>query len=383
MDFSLKEEQRMLADMVREFADREMSPVVASLERRGEFPAQIVSKLGQLGIMGMAIPEAYGGTGFDSLSTCLVMEEIARVCASTAVTLSVHNSAASAPIVRFGSQRQKEKYLPRMATGEMIGGFALTEPGCGSDAAALATRATRQGDRFILNGTKSWITNAHVGGVFVLMAVTNPEAGNRGISAFLVEPGMPGFSFGKDEDKMGLRSSTTGMISLVDCEVPAESLLGEEGMGLRIAFSTLDGGRIGIAAQSVGIARGAFEEARRYAQARHAFGHDLASFQAIRFMLADMAMEIDAARLLTHRAASLRDSAGKGGPAFSREASMAKLYASEMANRVAYRAVQIHGGYGYSKEYNVERYYRDARVTTIYEGTSEIQRTIIARSLIQ
>ena len=383
MEFTLDDEQRMLRDMVREFADREMAPVIPAMERRGEYPAAIVRQLAGLGILGMTIPEEHGGTAFDSLSICLVMEEIARVCASTAVTLSVHNSACAAPLARFGTPAQKKRYLPAMAAGDCIGGFALTEPGSGSDAAGLRTRADRRGDTYVLNGTKSWITNAHIGGVYLVMAVTDPSAGSRGISSFLVEPDMPGFSFGKDEDKMGLRCSVTGMINLTDCEVPAANLLGEEGMGLRVAFSTLDGGRIGIAAQALGIARGAFEEARRYAQTRSAFSQPIASFQAIRFMLADMAMEIDAARLLIWRAASLKDARGTAAfGSFGSEASMAKLYASEMANRVCYKAVQIHGGYGYSKEYNVERHYRDARVTTIYEGTSEIQRLIIARRLL-
>jgi len=381
VDFALTEEQRMVRDMVREFADREMAPVIPALERQGKYPEKVVASLAELGILGMAIPEEFGGNAFDTVSIALVMEEIARVCASTAVTVGVHNAASAAPIARFGNREQKSRYLPAMAKGAIIGGFALTEPGCGSDAAAVAARAVRRGDRWILNGTKSWITNVKIGGVFVLMAVTDPDAGSHGISAFLVEPGMPGFSFGKDEPKMGLRSSTTGMINLVDCEVPAANLLGEEGMGLRVAFSTLDGGRIGIAAQAVGIARGAFEEARNYARTRVAFAEPLATFQAIRFMLADMATEIDAARLLTLRAASLKDTSPPGAD-FSREASMAKLYASEMCNRVAYKAVQIHGGYGYSAEYNVERFYRDARVTTIYEGTSEIQRIIIARKLV-
>ncbi len=379
MEFALSEQQTMVRDMVAEFAAREMIPVIPALERRGEYPKEIVSRLAGLGLMGMTIPEDHGGTAFDTVSITVAMEEIARACASTAVTLSVHNSAAAVPIVRFGTPDQKTRYLPAMARGECVGGFALTEPGCGSDAAALQARAVRRGDRWILNGTKSWITNARIGGVFVVMAVTDPEAGSSGISAFLVEPSLPGFSFGKDEVKMGLRCSVTGMINLTDCEVPAENLLGEEGMGLRVAFSTLDGGRIGIAAQAIGIARAAFEEAREYARTRQAFSRPLASHQAIRFMLADMATEIDAARLLTLRAACLKDA---DHPDFSREASMAKLYASEMCNRVTYRAVQIHGGYGYSAEYNVERYYRDARVTTIYEGTSEIQRMIIARKLL-
>jgi len=379
MDFSLTEEQRMLRDTVREFADREMAPVIPALERRGEYPAEIVSKLGELGILGMTIPEEHGGTGFDTVSICLAMEEIARVCASTGVTVSVHNSAAASPIVQYGNGAQKRRYLPRMATGEIIGGFALTEPGCGSDAAGLQAKAVRTSAGYVLNGTKSWITNARIGGVYILMAVTDPAAGSRGISAFLVEPETPGFSFGKDEDKMGLRSSVTGMINLTDCEIPSDSLLGEEGMGLKIALSTLNGGRLGIAAQAVGIARGAYEEAARYALSRSAFGREIAGFQAIRFMLADMATEIEAARLLTLQGACLKD---RGEVDYVPQASMAKLYASEMCNRVVYGAVQIHGGYGYSKEYNVERFFRDARVTTIYEGTSEIQRLIIARKVL-
>jgi butyryl-CoA dehydrogenase len=379
MDFLLRDEQRMARDMVREFADREMAPVVPALERAGEFPAAIIRRLGELGILGMTIPEDLGGSAFDTVSVCLVMEEIARVCASTAVTVSVHNSAAASPIVAFGNREQKQRYLPLMARGDVIGGFALTEPGCGSDAAAIRTRAVRRGNVYVLNGTKTWITNVHVGGVFILMAVTDPGAGSRGISAFLVEPGDPGFSFGKDEEKMGLRSSVTGMIHLTDCEVPASRLLGEEGMGLRVALSTLDGGRVGIAAQAIGIARGAFEAARDHARQRTAFGRTIADFQAIRFMLADMAVEIDAARLLALRAADMKD---RGEKHYTAQAAMAKVYASEMANRVAYKAVQIHGGYGYSREYAVERMYRDVRVTTLYEGTSEIQRMVIARHLI-
>src|SRR5688572_21005829 len=338
MDFRLRDEQRMARDMVREFADREMAPVVPALERAGEYPAAIIRRLGELGILGMTIPENLGGSAFDTVSVCVVMEEIARVCASTAVTVSVHNSAAASPLVVFGNREQKARYLPAMARGDIIGGFALTEPGCGSDAAAIRTRAVRRGDTYVLNGTKTWITNVHVGGLFVLMAVTDPEAGRRGISAFLVEPTDAGFSFGKDEEKMGLRSSVTGMIHLTDCEVPADRLLGEEGMGLRVALSTLDGGRVGIASQAIGIARGAFEVARDHARQRAAFGKPIADFQAIRFMLADMAVEIDAARLLTLRAADMKD---RGEKHYTAQAAMAKVYASEMANRVAYKAVQI------------------------------------------
>ncbi len=383
MDFTLTAEQQMVRDMVREFADREIAPVIGALERRGEFPAAILRKLAGLGLMGMSVPEEHGGAGFDALGICLAMEELARACASTAVTVSVHNAAVCAPIATFGTAEQKRRYLPPMARGEILGGFALTEPECGSDAASISARAVRRADRWVLNGTKAWITNARVGGVFLVMAVTDPGAGSRGISAFLVEPSFPGFAFGKDEDKMGLRCSITGMITLADCEVPADRLLGEQGMGLRVALSTLDGGRIGIAAQAVGIARAAYEQARDYARSRRAFGGDLASLQAIRFMLADMALEIDAARLLTWRAAALKDRAGPGASSrsYAKESAMAKLVASVTANRVAYKAVQIHGGYGYSREYGVERFYRDARVTTIYEGTSEIQRLVIARAL--
>jgi alkylation response protein AidB-like acyl-CoA dehydrogenase len=380
VDFGLTEEQRILRDTVRAFAASEMAPVAAALEKRGEFPSSILRSLAGLGILGMGIPEEYGGAGFGAVSTCLVMEEIAAACASTAVTLSVHNTASAGPIVRFGSAEQKRRYLPRMASGEILGGFALTEPSAGSDAAAIRTRAERRSDRWVLNGSKSWITNAHVGGVYVLMAVTDPSRGPRGISAFLVEPGFAGFAFGKDEDKMGLRASTTAEIVLAGCEVPRENLLGEEGMGLRVALATLDAGRIGIAAQSIGIARAAFEAARDHARRREAFGGPIARLQAIQNKLADMAVQIEAARLLTWRAAWLADS---GARSFTREASEAKLFATEMANRVCYEAIQVHGGYGYSKEYPVERYYRDVRVTTLYEGTSEIQRLVIARRLVQ
>jgi alkylation response protein AidB-like acyl-CoA dehydrogenase len=379
LDFNLSEEQQILRRTIREFAAAEMIPVVGALEKRSEFPRDIVRALAGLGILGMTIPEEYGGAGFGAVSTSIVMEEIAAACASTAVTLSVHNTASAGPIVRFGNAEQKMKYLPRMAAGEIIGGFALTEPSAGSDAAAIRSRAERKGGHYVLTGTKSWITNAHVGGVYVLMAVTDPSRGARGISAFLVEPGFAGFAFGKDEDKLGLRSSTTAEIVLNGCEVPRENLLGEEGMGLKIALATLDTGRIGIASQAVGIARSAFEAARDHARRREAFGGPLSSLQAIQNKLADMAVQIEAARLLTRRAAWLAESGAKD---YTREASEAKLFATEMGNRVCYEAIQIFGGYGYSKEYPVERYYRDVRVTTLYEGTSEIQRLVIARRLI-
>lgn len=379
MDFDLSEEERILRQTIREFAAAEILPVADGLEKRGEFPAGIISKLAGLGILGMAIPEEHGGAGFGAVSSSIVLEELAAACASTAVTISVHNTASAGPISKFGSREQKARYLPAMASGECIGGFALTEPGAGSDAGALKATAERKGDRYILNGTKSWITNAKIGGIFVLFALTDPSQGSRGISAFIVEPSFPGFSFGKAEDKLGLRASTTGEIVLDGCEVPMENLLGEPGRGLRIALATLDQGRVGIASQAIGIARAAFEAATSHAKSRVAFGKPLARLQAIQNKIADMAVAIDAARLLTHRAAWLMDS---GSREFTREASEAKLYATEMGNRVCYEALQVFGGYGYSKEYPVERYFRDVRVTTLYEGTSEIQRIVIARKLL-
>lgn len=379
MDFALSEDQRILQATVREFAAAEILPVAAGLEKREEFPAAILAKLAELGIMGMSIPEEFGGAGFGALSSAIVLEELAAACASTAVTVSVHNTASAGPIARFGSTAQKKKYLPRMASGETLGGFALTEPSAGSDAAAIKARAVRKGDVYVLTGTKSWITNALHGGVFVVFAVTDPGRGSKALSAFIVEPGTPGFEFGKAEDKMGLRASATAEIVLEGCEVPAANLLGEEGMGLRIALTTLDSGRIGISAQAIGIARAAFEAAREHALKREAFGAPLAKLQAIQNKLADMAMQIEAARLLTRRAAYLIDS---GAKEFTRAASEAKLYSTEMGNRVCYEAIQIFGGYGYSREYPVERFYRDVRVTTLYEGTSEIQRLVIARRLV-
>jgi alkylation response protein AidB-like acyl-CoA dehydrogenase len=378
VDFDLTDEQKILKRTIREFAAAEILPRASSLEKEGRFPGEILKKLAGLGILGMVIPEEYGGAGFGAVSSSIVLEEIAAACASTAVTVSVHNTAAAGPIVKYGSAAQKSRFLPPMASGRCLGGFALTEPSAGSDAAAIRMRAVRVGDRYVLNGTKSWITNVREGGLYVLMGVTDPAGGSRGISAFLVEPSFRGFSFGKDEDKLGLRASLTGEIVLADCEVPRENLLGEEGMGLRIALSTLDAGRIGIAAQAIGIARAAFEAALSHARKREAFGAPLSKLQAIQNKIADMAVQIDAARLLTHRAAWLAESAA---PSFTREASEAKLYATEMGNRVCYEALQIHGGYGYSREYAVERYVRDVRVTTLYEGTSEIQRMVIARRL--
>ncbi|HEV8375056.1 MAG TPA: acyl-CoA dehydrogenase family protein [Candidatus Polarisedimenticolia bacterium] len=380
MDFALNEEQELLRETLREFVSREVSPEAGELDRSSAFPSRAVQRLSEMGLLGMTIPETYGGAGLDALSAAVAIEEIARGSASLAVTVSVSNSVCAGPLARHGSEEQRRRYLPRLAKGEILGGFSLTEPDSGSDAAHLRTRALKQGDFYLLTGDKAWVTNVQVGQLFLILAATRPEEGARGISAFLVERDFPGFSFGKVEDKMGLRSSLTGGIQLQDCRVPVSNLLGEEGQGFKIAMMTLDGARIGIAAQAVGIARGALEEALAFSRQRKAFGRTISDFQAIQFMLSDMATSIDAARLMVHRAAGLRD---QGNVRYTKEASMAKLFATEMVNRVAYLAGQIHGAYGYSREYPVERYYRDARVTTIYEGTSEIQRLVIDRALLE
>ena len=380
MEFERSESEAMIREMVRDFAESEIRPAAEKNEREGAFPAAAVRKAGELGLCGMVVSEQWGGSALDTVCYAAAIEEVARVCASTAVTLSVTNSVCAYPIFRFGTDAQKEKYLRRLASGQAIGGFCLTEPGAGSDAAAIATRATRKGDRWVLSGEKAWVTNAVVGEVFVVFAVTDPSLGKKGISAFIVEPSFPGFRFGKVEDKMGLRSSKTGSIVFEDCEVPAENMLGVEGAGLGIPLASLESGRIGIGAQAVGIAQAALEEGLKYARERRAFGRAIAEFGAIQEKLAEMATLVDAARLLVLKAAWGRDT---GAPDGRMASSMAKLFATEAANRVTYEAVQIHGGYGYSKEFPVERYYRDARVTTIYEGTSEIQRIVIARALLE
>jgi alkylation response protein AidB-like acyl-CoA dehydrogenase len=380
MDFSLTEEQVIIRDTLRQFVASEVLPGAGEMDRSGQFPSRALKGLSELGLLGMTIPEVHGGAGLDSLTAAIAIEELARGSASLAVTVSVSNSVCAGPIVRYGTEEQKNRYLSRLARGEILGGFSLTEADSGSDAAALRTRAVRKGDLYLLTGDKAWVTNVQMGSLFVVLAVTDPAKGSRGISAFLVERDFPGFTFGKVEDKMGLRSSLTGSLLLQDCRVPVSNLLGEEGQGFKIAMNTLDGARIGIGAQSVGIARACLEESIAYAGQRHAFGKPIGELQAIQFMLADMATAIEGARLLVHRAAWLRD---RGDVPYTREASMAKLFASEMVNEVAYQAVQIHGAYGYSREYPVERYFRDARVTTIYEGTSEIQRLVIARKLLE
>ncbi len=379
MDLSLSEEQRMIQELARDFARKELAPGAAERDRSGEFPHEIIRKLGQVGLLGLTIPEEYGGCAADTVSYCLAIEEIARVCASTSLTMSVHCTPGTYPIVHSGTEEQKQRYLPHLATGEWLAGFALTEPGSGSDAASLSTSAIRDGDSYLLNGTKSWITSGSVARILILFATVDRSLRHKGISAFIVDTQREGLQVGKHEEKMGMRSSSTTEIILENYRVPLEDRLGEEGEGFKIALTTLDASRIGIAAQAVGIAQAAFEAALSYAQQREQFGQPIAHFQAIQWMLADMATRIEAARLLTYKAALKEDA----GERCTREASMAKLFASEVATWVCDQAIQIHGGYGYSQEYPVERYYRDARVTRIYEGTSEIQRLVIATQLLK
>jgi alkylation response protein AidB-like acyl-CoA dehydrogenase len=378
MDFSLNDHQKLIRDTVRQFMENEVRPSVRQRDREGRYPSAEVKKLAELGCCGMLVPEEWGGPGLDTVSYVLMLEEVARVDAAMATSLSVTNSAVQAPLLAFGNNAQKKKYLPRMASGEILGSFCLTEPQAGSDAAGIQARATGDdGGGYKLNGTKTWVSNGSVAGIFLIFAKTDPNAGGKGMTAFLVEPGFKGFRVGRHEEKMGQHSSPSVEIILNDCEVPAENRLGEQGQGLKIALGALDGGRIGIAAQAVGLAQGALDESIKYAKQRRAFGKTIGEFQAIQWMIADMQTEIEAARALVHYAAWLKDSGGRMGAA----ASKAKLYASEMVNRVVAKAVQIHGSVGYSRETDVERMYRDARVITIYEGTSEVQRMIIARDL--
>jgi alkylation response protein AidB-like acyl-CoA dehydrogenase len=387
MDFSLKDHQKLIRDTVRQFMETEVRPLVKELERQEKFPLEIIKKLGEMGCCGMLTPEEWGGPGLDTVSYVLMLEEVARVYTAMSTALGVTNSAVQVPILRFGTDAQKQEYLKRLASGEILGSFCLTESSSGSDAAGIQATASRcQPERtggsafsYRLNGAKTWVTNGSDAGVYIIFAKTDPAAGGKGITAFLVEPSFKGFKIGRHEDKMGQRSSPSVEILLNDCEVPAENRLGEEGQGLKIALTALDGGRIGIAAQAVGLAQGALDDSIKYAKSRQAFGKTIGDFQAIQWMLADMQTEIEAARGLVYYAAWLKDSGKPLGSA----ASKAKLYASEMANRVAYKAVQIHGSVGYSRETDVERIYRDARVITIYEGTSEVQRMIIARDLLK
>ena len=374
MNLELSAEHELLQRTVREFVEAEVKPHARELDETGRFPRDTLRKAAEIGLTGIAIPAEYGGAGMDHLSYSVVIEEIARACASTAVILSVQNSLFCDPVLHFGSDEQKQKFLVPFARGEKIGCFALTEPQAGSNAAALTTRAVRKGDHYVVDGTKAWITSGGVADAALVYVNTQPEKGEKGITALIVERGTPGFSVGKEEKKMGIHATACCELVFSGCEVPVANRLGAEGEGYKVALSTLDGGRIGIASQAVGIAQGAFEAALAYAKQRQAFGHPIAEFQAIQFMLADMGTEIEAARLLARGAACKFDS----GSRVTMEAASAKLFASEMATRVAHRAIQIHGGNGYSREYPVERAYRDARITEIYEGTSEIQRMVIA-----
>ncbi|MFN8009964.1 MAG: acyl-CoA dehydrogenase family protein [Holophagaceae bacterium] len=373
------EDQLAIRDAARDFAIHEIEPGALARDHAAEFPKEIIRQLGEMGFMGMTVPEAHGGAGVDYLSYILALEEIARVDASVAVTMSVNNSVACAPILAFGTEAQKQKYLKPLASGEVLGGFMLTEPDAGSDAAALKCRATKVDGGWKLNGAKAWITNGGVGKYFVTMAITHPELGKKGISAFVLDADQPGVHMAKPEEKMGLRSSKTVMVTLEDAFVADEDMLGAPGDGLKVALGGLDGGRIGIAAQAVGIAQRALEESIAYAKTRHTFGKPIGEHQAIQTYLAEMEAKVQASRLLVYKAAILKN---EGSPC-TLEAATAKLFATESAVWVCDRAVQVFGGYGYSREYVVERLYRDVRVTTIYEGTSEIQRMVVARALLR
>jgi alkylation response protein AidB-like acyl-CoA dehydrogenase len=377
--FGLTDDQDLFRRTVREFAEQEIMPIAAEHDESGEFPHATIKGMAELGLFGLTLPEGYGGVGAGSIEYALAMEEIARADAVHALALSVSLSLVSEPILKFGTDGQRQRYLPRLASGEWIGSYCLSEPGSGSDAAGMQARAVRDGDEWVLNGTKAWISNAGEAGLYLVYALSDP-AGRKGrnVSAFLIEADNPGLRLGAPEKKLGIRASTTRLVFLEDCRVSVDAVLGDVDLGFRIAMATLDAGRIGIAAQSLGIAQRALDESLSYARERQAFGHTIAEFQAIQWMLADMALKVDASRLLILRAARLREA----GLPITREASMAKLHASEAANFCADRAVQIHGGYGYSREYPVEKLFRDARITTIYEGTSEIQRLVISRQLL-
>jgi butyryl-CoA dehydrogenase len=380
MDFQPTEEHRMIRRMVREFAEKEIAPRAEEIDETDQFPDDLFRRMGELGIIGLPFPEKYGGSGGDYTGLVIALEEIARVSGSMAITLDAQTSLYCEPVYLFGSEGQKQKYLAPAARGERIGAFGLTEPQAGSDAGATRTRAIRDeetGD-WVINGQKNFITNGSIADFAVITAKTDPEAGTRGISAFIVEKGTPGFEAGRDEKKMGLKGSVTSELFFENCRIPGDNLLGRENEGFRQFLTTLDAGRVAIAAMAVGLAQGALDKAAAYAQEREQFGRPIAKFQAIQWMIAEMATEIDAARLLVNRAAWLREK----GERFTKEAAMAKLFATEMSERVCYKSIQIHGGYGYMKEYEVERMYRDQRLCAIGEGTNQIQRLVIARQVL-
>ena len=380
MDYFLNDEQKMLRDTVARFAENEIAPVAAALEKEVRFPVELLNKAAELGLMGITIPEAYGGAGLDTVSYMLAMEEIGKRLASMVLIMSTHLSLTCGLIEKFGSEEQKKKYLPDLAAGRKVGSFSLTEAGAGSDAAGLKTQALRKGDTYVINGTKQFCTmSPESDNVIILFALTKPEMKTKGISAFIIDKSCPGWKAGKKEHKLGIHSSTTSELIFEDCVVPAQNLLGAENEGFKYAMIALDGGRIGIATQALGIAKASIDAATSYAKEREQFGKPIAALQAIQWMLADMNTEYEAAWLLTYRAAVMKDK----GLRFTKESAMAKLKASETASFCADLAIQIHGGYGYIEEYNVERYYRDARITRLYEGTSEIQRLVIAQNCLK
>lgn len=379
MNFELTEEQEAVKMAAREFAQNELLPGVIERDNKQEYPKEQMRKMGELGFMGMMVDPKYNGGGMDTVSYVLAMEEISKVDSSCSVSMSVNNSLVCWGLEKYGTEEQKQKYLTRLATGEIIGAFCLSEPEAGSDATSQRTTAEDKGDYYLLNGTKNWITNGNSAGVYLVIAQTDPEKGHKGINALIVEKDMEGFVVGKKEDKLGIRGSDTHSLMFTDVKVPKENRIGEDGFGFNFAMSTLNGGRIGIAAQALGIASGAYELSLKYSKERKAFGKEISKHQAIQFKLADMATSIEAARMLIYKAAVLKDQ----GKSYATESAMAKLYASQVAMDVTVEAVQVHGGYGYVKEYHVERLMRDAKITQIYEGTSEIQKIVISRALLQ
>ena len=379
MDIKLTEDQEMFCKMVADLASKEFAEKAKEIDKSHRFPAENVKLMAECGLMGLTVPEKWGGAEMDYVCYALAVEELSKACASTGTIFSAHLSLCAIPIYKYGNEEQHEKFLKPLATGEKLGAFALSEPGNGSDAAAMRTSATEDGDYYVLNGSKAWITNGEVADTYLILAQTDYEAKHKGVTAFIVEKGNEGMSFGKPEDKLGIRASSTTQIHFDNCRVPKANVLSKIGDGFKIAMATLDGGRIGMAGQAVGVARAAFEDSIRYAQEREAFGTKISNFQAIQFKLANMVTDIDAAKLLIYKAATAHDR----GENFSRFAAQAKLFASEMAMKHTVEAIQIHGGYGYTTEYNVERYMRDAKITEIYEGTSEIQRIVIAKDLLK
>ncbi|MEG1878027.1 MAG: acyl-CoA dehydrogenase [Pseudoflavonifractor sp.] len=377
MDFTLNDEQQLMQNMFREFIEAEVRPIAASLDEEERFPEELLPKMAELGLMGIPVPEAYGGVGMGNLEYAMAVEEVSKACASTGVTISAHTSLCSWPILHYGTEEQKQKYLVPLASGETLGAFGLTEPSAGTDSAMQKTTAEDKGDYYLLNGSKVFITNGFYADTYVVFAMTDKAAGNRGITAFILEKGMPGFTFGNKEHKMGIRGSATYELLFQDVKVPKENMLGELNKGFKIAMNTLDGGRIGIASQALGIAQGAIDEAVKYTKERVQFGQSISKFQNTQFTLADMQTRVDAARLLVYRAAASKDA----GRPYASEAAMAKLFASEAARDVTCKAVQLFGGYGYTRAYPVERMMRDAKITEIYEGTSEVQKMVISAAM--